>query len=101
MSLNYIPRGDRILVRRLLPPEPEPGKMVNPLSQTKPLNAGIVLAVGPGARNRVTGQVEPIADLQPGDIVEFVEYAQEVEVDGETLLLLRDEEIHGKRRKEY
>jgi len=79
-------------------PKPQPGTMALPASQQKPLNAGIVIAVGPGARNHVTGKIDPIEDLKPGDSVEFLDYAgAEVEVDGELYLVMRESEIHGKR----
>ena len=99
-TLKYRPRGDRVLVRRLERPErpqTEEAYAELPDSQQRPVFEGIVVAVGPGARNRVTGLIDPI-DLKPGDHVCFVEHAgYEVEVDGETLLQMRDEEIHGQR----
>jgi co-chaperonin GroES (HSP10) len=46
----------------------------------------------------VTGRIDPI-DLQPGDHVCFVEHAgAEEEIDGETCLIMRDEEIYAVRR---
>jgi len=96
-SLNYQPRGDRIIVRRHERPAPEGGIML-PDSQQRPLNAGTVIAVGPGARNSVTGRIDRIEDLAPGDTVEFLDYAgSTVEIDGEEYLCMRDCEIHGKR----
>jgi len=96
-SLNYQPRGDRIIVRRHERSAPEGGIML-PDSQQRPLNAGTVIAVGPGARNSVTGRIDRIEDLAPGDTVEFLDYAgSTVEIDGEEYLCMRDCEIHGKR----
>lgn len=95
--INYEPRGDRVIVRRLPPPESKEGEVYIPASQQKPLDEGIVIAVGPGSRNRLTGQIDPI-NLEPGDHVCFGDFAgNDVEVDGETYLSMRDEEIHGKR----
>jgi chaperonin GroES len=91
------PRGDRVLVRRLEAPQPKEGELSLPKSQQAPMNTGIVLAVGPGVRNRITGEIEPI-DLIPGDIVDFFDFANTVTVDGEELLLLRDEEIWQSER---
>jgi len=96
-SLSYQPRGDRIIVRRHERSAPEGGIML-PDSQQRPLNAGTVIAVGPGARNSVTGRIDRIEDLAPGDTVEFLDYAgSTVEIDGEEYLCMRDCEIHGKR----
>ncbi len=96
-TINYEPRGDRVLVSRLPPPEPKEGMVFIPASQQKPLNEATVVVVGPGLRNRTTGKIDPV-DLDPGDIVCFVDYAGfEVEVDGVKYLSLRDEEIHGRR----
>jgi chaperonin GroES len=96
-SLSYQPRGDRIIVRRHERSAPEGGIML-PDSQQRPLNAGTVIAIGPGARNSVTGRIDRIEDLAPGDTVEFLDYAgSTVEIDGEEYLCMRDCEIHGKR----
>ncbi len=96
-TINYEPRGDRVIVTQLPPPPPKPGQVLIPGSQQKPLNEGIVVAVGPGLRNRLTGQVDAV-DLEPGDHVCFCDFAgNEIEVDGETYLSMRDEEIHGRR----
>ena len=53
-SIDYEPRGDRVVVRRLPRPAPKPGEVVIPHSQQKLLDEGIVVAVGPGLRNRLT-----------------------------------------------
>ena len=98
-TINYEPRGDRVLVRRLPRPAPQEGEVIIPNSQQKELDEGIVVAVGPGLRNRVTWQIDPV-DLEPGDHVCFGEFAgSDVEVDGQTYLSMRDEEIHGRRVK--
>lgn len=96
-KLNYEPRGDRVVMRRLAAPPPQPGQVIIPTSQSKPLDEGVVLAVGPGMRHHVTGERIP-PDFEVGDVVLFLEYAGfEILVDGEKLLSARDEEIHGRR----
>lgn len=96
-KINYEPKGDRVLVTRLTRPEPTPGQVVTPKSQEKEFNEGIVVAVGPGNRNRVTGYIDEV-DAKVGEHVCFLEYAGvEVEVDGVYYLSLREEEIHGQR----
>jgi chaperonin GroES len=96
-SIDYEPRGDRVVVRRLPRPAPKPGEVVIPNSQQKLLDEGIVVAVGPGLRNRLTWQIDPV-DLEVGDHVCFGDFAgSEIKVDGEEYLSMRDEEIHGHR----
>lgn len=86
-KLNYKPRGDRVIVKRFEIAKPEAGQVVMPASQQKPLNEGLVMAVGP-----------KIHDLQRGDHVCFVEYAgNDIEIDGESYLSMRDDEIVGHR----
>lgn len=97
-TLNYIPRGDRVLVLRKPLPVPVEGEVIIPKSHQKELNEGTVVAVGPGLRNRVTGKVDPIDDVEVGGTVLFVDFAgTEVEIDGVKYLSMRDEEIHGRR----
>ena len=72
--------------------------MVIPDSQQKRPTAGIVIAVGPGARNPVTGKIDPIEDLKPGDHIEYLDYAGfSVTIDGVEYVSMRESEIHGKR----
>lgn len=98
-KINYEPRGDRVIVKQLPPPEPKEGEMVVPRSQQKPLNEGTVVAVGPGTRNRTTGLLDPV-DLEVGDHICYLDFAgSAIEVDGVEYLSMRDEEIHGRRSK--
>jgi chaperonin GroES len=95
-KLGYRPRGDRLVVKRLERTKPKEGDVFLPESQQKDLNSGIVIAVGPGSRNRVTGYVDAIEDIREGDRVDFVEYAgSEIDVNGEKYLVMREEEIYG------
>ena len=98
-ALPYEPRHDRVLVKQFAAPEQPAEGVFIPQSQTAPPNEGIVIAVGLGLRNRVTGILDPV-DLKPGDHVCFVEHAgYEVVVDGVSYLQMRDEEIVGRRSK--
>jgi chaperonin GroES len=98
-TMDYVPRGDRVIVKRSERPARKPEDVFIPDSQQKPLNSGIVIAVGPGAKNPITGKIDPIEDLEPGDSVDFLDYAgSEIEVDGEPYLLMRESEIHLIRR---
>jgi chaperonin GroES len=87
-AIGYVPRGDRAIVKRLPQAEHKPGEVIIPGSQQKPLDEGIVIAVGP-----------EIDDIEVGEHVCFLEFAgTTVEIDGEAYLSMRDQEIHGVRK---
>lgn len=89
-ELTYIPRGDRVIVKRLPQPVSKPGETIIPGSQKKPLDEGTVVAVGPA---------KELADIHTGQHVCFLEFAgAPVEIDGEQYLSLREQEIHGVRK---
>ena len=62
----FRPLSDRLLVKRLPAPT---GTIVTPETVEMPLSKGLVLAVGPGAKNR-QGKTIPVA-VKKGDIVFF------------------------------
>lgn len=86
-SIDYTPRGDRVIVKRLPLPEAKEGEMLLPSSQQRPLNEGTVVAFGP-----------KVSDLSLEQHVCFLDFAgTTVEVDGIEYLSMRQEEIHGVR----
>ena len=88
------PLHDRLLVKRLEEKEQMQGGIIIPdTAKEKPQEAK-VLAVGPG---RVTddGKLQPI-DIKVGDTVVFGKYSgTEVKVDGEELLIIREDDVLG------
>jgi len=82
------------LVKRLEEKEQVQGGIIIPdTAKEKPQQAK-VLAVGPG---RVTddGKLQPI-DIKVGDTVVFGKYSgTEVKVDGEELLIIREDDVLG------
>ena len=88
------PLQDRLLVKRLEEKEQVQGGIIIPdTAKDKPQQAK-VLAVGPG---RVTddGKLQAI-EVKVGDTVVFGKYAgTEVQVDGDDLLLIRDDDVLG------
>ena len=88
------PLQDRLLVKRLEDKEQmQGGIMIPDTAKDKPQQAQ-VLAVGPG---RVTddGKLQAI-EVKVGDTVVFGKYAgTEVQVDGDDLLLIRDDDVLG------
>jgi chaperonin GroES len=92
MSLR--PLHDRILVRRLEEEEQKRGEIIIPDTAKEKPQQATVLAVGTG---RVTddGKVQPL-DVKVGNRVVFGKYAgTEVKLDGEELLIIREDDILG------
>ena len=92
--VNVKPLRDRVLVRRLEEQEQKVGGIIIPDSaKEKPLEAKVI-AVGNG-KILEDGKVRPMS-VKPGDKILFGKYAgQTVKVDGEELLVLREEDILG------
>jgi len=88
------PLQDRLLVKRLEEKEQVQGGIIIPdTAKEKPQQAQ-VLAVGPG---RVTddGKLQAI-EVKVGDTVVFGKYAgTEVKVDGDDLLIIREDDVLG------
>ncbi|MDB5266545.1 MAG: molecular chaperone GroES [Parcubacteria group bacterium] len=94
-KLSIAPLGDRVLVRPFTMEEVSGNKhfgIILPDSASKEKSAqGEVLAVGPGRHHE--GNIIPV-NVKVGDIVVFSKYAyDEVEMDGEELYLLREDNL--------
>lgn len=88
------PIGDRIIAKPVAAEEKTAGGIVLPDSaKEKPLEAEI-LAVGPGAVLD-NGKLIPM-DVKVGDKVVYGKYAgTETKIDGETLIILRQDDVLG------
>jgi len=88
------PLHDRVIVRRKEEERTSPGGIVLPdNAKEKPIQ-GEILAVGKG-KILENGNVRPM-DLKVGDTVLFGKYSgTEVKIDGEELLVMREEDIMG------
>jgi chaperonin GroES len=90
MSLR--PLHDRVIVKRLDQETRTASGIVIPDSAAEKPDQGEILAVGPGRRDADGKRVEP--DVKVGDRVLFGKYSgQAVKVDGNELLVLREEDI--------
>ena len=90
MSLR--PLQDRVIIKRLDNQRATASGIVIPDSATEKPDQGEVIAVGPGKKTE-DGKNIPV-DVKVGDKVLFGKYAgQAVKVDGEELLVIREEEI--------
>ena len=87
------PLHDRVLIRRAEAEEKTAGGIVLPGAKEKP-EIGEVLAVGNG-KLLESGHVRKL-EVKVGDKVVFGKYSgSEVKVEGETLLMMREEDIMG------
>lgn len=90
MSLR--PLHDRVIVKRLDQETRTASGIVIPESAAEKPDQGEIVAVGPGRRGDDGKRVEP--DIKVGERVLFGKYAgQAVKVDGNELLVLREEDI--------
>ncbi len=88
------PLHDRVVVRRTEDERTTPGGIVIPDSAAEKPMQGEVLAVGNG---KITegGDQRPL-DVKVGDKILFGKYSgTEVKVDGEELLMMREDDIMG------
>jgi len=87
------PLHDRVLIKRADAEEKTAGGIVLPGNKEKP-EIGEVLAVGNG-RIADNGDVRPLA-VKKGDKIVFGKYSgTEVKLDGEELLMMREDDIMG------
>ncbi len=88
------PLHDRVIVKRLEEERKTASGIVIPDAATEKPDQGQVLSVGPGKRDENGKHVA--LDVKVGDRVLFGKYAgQTVKVDGEELLVMREEDIMG------
>ncbi|HDN26297.1 MAG TPA: co-chaperone GroES [Thioploca sp.] len=88
------PLHDRLIVKRVEEERTSPGGIVIPDSATEKPIRGKVLAVGKG-KIMENGDVRPL-DVKVDDMVLFGKYSgTEVKIDGEDLLVMREEDIVG------
>jgi len=90
--MNLKPLSDRVVVRRVDSESVTAGGIFIPDAAAEKADSGTVLAVGPGKRNK-EGEVVAL-DVAVNDRVLFGKFAgQTVKVDGEELLILKEEDI--------
>jgi len=88
------PLHDRVIVKRMEEERTTASGIVIPGSAAEKPDQGEVVAVGPGKKDD-NGKVIAMA-LQVGDRVLFGKYSgQAVKVDGDELLVMREEDVMG------
>src|SRR5215208_2719324 len=93
-AVKIRPLHDRVIVQRLDEGEQKIGGIIIPdTAKEKPMQ-GKVIAVGKG-RLEKDGKVTPL-DVKADDTVLFGKYAgQEIKIDGNEYLIIREEEVLG------
>ncbi len=92
--MNIRPLHDRVIVKRVEEETTTAGGIVLPGSAAEKPSQGKVLAVGNG-KPLDNGQVRAL-EVKVGDKVLFGKYAvNEVKVDGEEVIVMREEDIMG------
>ena len=98
VTTTFIPLHDRILVRRIEEDDTPRGGIIIPDSAKEKPQQGEVIFVGKGKSND-EGRVFPL-DVKIGDRVLFGKYSGTgIKIDGEELLIMREEEVLGIVRK--
>jgi len=92
--MNVRPLHDRIIIQRLDEGEQKVGGIIIPDTAKEKPQQGKVIAAGTGKiRDDGTRQTP---DVKAGDLILFGKYSgQEIRVDGEDYLIVREEEVLG------
>jgi chaperonin GroES len=86
------PLHDRVIIKRLEEERTSPGGIVIPDTAAEKPVQGKVVAIGKG-KILEDGQVRPL-DVKVGDKILFGKYSgTEVKVDGEDLIVMREEDV--------
>ena len=89
--MRFRPLHDRVVVRRVDAEEKTAGGIIIPDTAKEKPQQGEVLAVGPGKRDE-TGK----PDVKAGDQILFGKWSgTEVKIDGEDLLIMKEDDIMG------
>ena len=92
--MNIRPLHDRVILKRMEEETTSAGGIVIPDSAAEKPSRGEIVAAGTGKRLE-SGEVIPL-DVKVGDTVLFGKYSgTEVKVDGEELLMMREDDIMG------
>jgi chaperonin GroES len=92
--MSFRPLHDRVVVRRLDSEEKTKGGIIIPDTAKEKPSEGVVVAVGPGARDDSGKVIAP--DVKAGDRILFGKWSgTEVKLDGEDLLIMKESDIMG------
>ena len=92
--MNVRPLHDRLIIQRLDEGEQRVGGIIIPDSAKEKPQRGTVVAAGDGRVSEKGPRVK--LDVKVGDTILFGKYSgQEIKLDGEEYLIMREEEILG------
>jgi chaperonin GroES len=92
--MSFRPLGDRVLVKRVEEETKTKGGIIIPDTAKEKPQEGEIVSVGPGARDEAGKRIEP--DVKPGDRILFGKWSgQEVKVDGQELLIMKESDVLG------
>ena len=90
----FRPLHDRVVVRRVKEEEKTKGGIIIPDTAKEKPQEGLVVAVGPGARNE-RGEIVAL-EVKAGDKILFGKWSgTEVKIGGEDLLIMKESDILG------
>ena len=92
--MSFRPLHDRVVVRRIDAEEKTKGGIIIPDNAKEKPSEGMVVAVGPGARDDSGKIVSP--DVKAGDRILFGKWSgTEVKLDDQELLIMKESDIMG------
>jgi chaperonin GroES len=92
--MNVRPLHDLIIIQRIEEGEQKVGGIIIPDSAKEKPQQGKVIAAGTG-KVKDDGKRQPL-DVKAGDLILFGKYSgQEIKLDGEEYLIMREDEILG------
>ncbi len=92
--MKFRPLHDRVVIRRAEGDTKSKGGIIIPDTAKEKPQEGEVIAVGPGSRDE-SGALVPL-DVKAGDLILFGKWSgTEVEIDGEDLLIMKENDIMG------
>ena len=92
--MSFRPLHDRVVVRRIDAEEKTKGGIIIPDNAKEKPSEGVVVAIGPGARDDSGKIIAP--DVKAGDRILFGKWSgTEVKLDGEDLLIMKESDIMG------
>ena len=90
--MNVRPLHDRLIVSRIEEGEQQIGGIIVPDSAKEKPQQGKVIAAGTG-KSKDDGKRVPL-DVKAGDLILFGKYSgQEIKLDGEEFLIMREDEV--------
>ena len=92
--MTFRPLHDRVVVRRIDGEDKTKGGIIIPDTAKEKPSEGLIVAVGPGARDE-SGKIVP-PDVKAGDRILFGKWSgTEVKLDGDELLIMKETDIMG------